>query len=360
MKLQRKTVISLLLLASMVLALAACSGGSGSSATSSPAPSTSAPSAEPSDSGEIDYANVTGNLLLGTAGSGGTWYTLGAAIGDVINQNSKLKVSISTTNGTVDNNRLVSTGDIDIAMSQPPAEYHAMKGEDLFAGNNIDNVRWICGGHFSKGQMVVKADSDIMSYADLAGKNVAIGAVGSGVRHYVGRGNLLLNGLDLDDIKDVAINQTQSAEALQDGDVDAAMFSGGIGLSSILSVSSVMDIRILPIDDNAIEELAKTRPEWAPAMKYFTIPAGTYGDNFEEVQTVGYQTSFLANESIPDDVIYAFLEYMYQYAPTLTDVSAEAAEYTLENMASGCCIHPHPGAVKWFADHGIEIVDPLS
>ena len=126
------------------------------------------------------------------------------------------------------------------------------------------------------------------------------------------------------------------------------------------AIASVMDVRIIPTPDGAIEKLAETRPEWAAAMKYFTIPAGTYGDNFEDTQVLGFISNFLVRDDMDEDVVYAWLDYFAELAPTLTNVSKEASEYTMENISAGTCVTPHPGAVKWFADHGVTITDPLA
>ena len=345
-----KKVLAFVLVAAMALTMVACG--------KEPANTTAAPNNE--TKAAFDRSAVKADLLVGTAASGGTWYVLGAAIADAVNQASNMTVSPSTTSGTVDNIRLLSKGDIDIGMSQAPAEYHARFSEDLFKDTKIENIMWISGGHYSKGQMVVRADSPYYTFDDLVDKEIPMGAVGSGSRNYTGRGTLLANGHDLDDYKVLAINNQQGAEKMQDGEVAATYFSAGIGVSGILSIASVMDVRIIPTPDGAIEKLRETKPEWAAAMKYFKIPAGTYGDKFEETQVLGFISNFLVRNDMKDDVVYAWLDYFAELAPTLTNVSKEAAEYTMEFISSGCCITPHPAAVKWFGDHGVTITDPLA
>ncbi|MBQ2751526.1 MAG: TAXI family TRAP transporter solute-binding subunit [Oscillospiraceae bacterium] len=363
-----KKLLSLALAFATVLTLVACGGSKTSTGTAPAASGSTAPAAPAAPAAseaapaeeKFDRAAVKADLLVGTAASGGTWYVLGAAIADAVNQASGMNVSPATTSGTVDNIRLLSQGNIDIGMSQAPAEYHARFSEDLFVDTKIENINWISGGHYSKGQMVVPADSDIYTFEDLLGKQIPMGAVGSGSRNYTGRGTLLANGYDLDQFDVLAVNNAQGSEMMQDGEVQATYFSAGIGVSGILSIASVMDVRIIPTPDGAIEKLAETRPEWAAAMKYFTIPAGTYGDNFEDTQVLGFISNFLVRDDMDEDVVYAWLDYFAELAPTLTNVSKEASEYTMENISAGTCVTPHPGAVKWFADHGVTITDPLA
>lgn len=187
------------------------------------------------------------------------------------------------------------------------------------------------------------ADSDIQTIADLKGKRVAIGVVGSGVRHVVGNGLLQLGGLGLDDIEIISVNQDQGTEALQDGTADAAVYSGGILVSGLLNLSQSMDVRILSVPEGSIAQLEQDNPAMAAAMKYVTIPAGTYKGQEEDVLTAGFITAYTVNKDVPDDAVYAILEAIYQHSGELEEISTSGAEYTLEaGLAQGCTITPTP------------------
>ncbi len=362
-----KRMISVFLALTMVLSLAACSssGGSSSGSSTTAAATTAAAAAEEkkeeapaAESEKIESPSE--DLVMGTAGAGGTWYVLGSGIANLISKYTNINMTASSTNGTVENMRLVGAGRLDVGMVQPPADYDAVVGRDLFEGESYPNLRWMCGGHYSIGQIAVPADSDIKTIADLKGKRVAIGTVGSGVRHVVGYGLLQLGGLDLDDIEIISVNQDQGTEALQDGTADAAVYSGGILVSGLLNLSESMDVRILSVPEGSIEELEKTNPSLAAAMKYVTIPAGTYKNQAEDVTTSGFITAYTVSDKVSDEAVYAMIETIYQHYDELIEISTSGSEYTLEEgLASGCTITPHPGAVKWFADHGVTIEDPL-
>jgi hypothetical protein len=360
-----KRIAALFLTLAMALSLIACSGnsdsGDNSSGNSGPAPSQSEtlPDASSGDIQKIDSPSA--DLVIGTAGAGGTWYILGSAIANLVTKYTNINMTASSTNGTVENMRLTGAGRLDIGMTQPPADYDAVKGQDLFDGEAYENLRYLCGGHYSIGQIAVPADSDIKTIADLKGKRVAIGVPGSGVRHVVGNGLIQLGGVTLDDIQIISVNQDQGTEALQDGTADAAVYSGGILVSGLLNLSQSMDVRILSIPEDSIAGMEKTNPAMAAAMKYVTIPAGTYRGQTEDVLTAGFITAFTVNKDVSDDAVYSILEAIYQHSDELEEVSTSGAEYTLEEgLGKGCTITPHPGSVKWFADHGITLEDPLA
>ena len=360
-----KRIAALFLTLAMALSLIACSGnsdsGDNSSGNSGPAPSQSEtlPDASSGDIQKIDSPSA--DLVIGTAGAGGTWYILGSAIANLVTKYTNINMTASSTNGTVENMRLTGAGRLDIGMTQPPADYDAVKGQDLFDGEAYENLRYLCGGHYSIGQIAVPADSDIKTIADLKGKRVAIGVPGSGVRHVVGNGLIQLGGVTLDDIQIISVNQDQGTEALQDGTADAAVYSGGILVSGLLNLSQSMDVRILSIPEDSIAGMEKTNPAMAAAMKYVTIPAGTSRGQTEDVLTAGFITAFTVNKDVSDDAVYSILEAIYQHSDELEEVSTSGAEYTLEEgLGKGCTITPHPGSVKWFADHGITLEDPLA
>lgn len=101
-----------------------------------------------------------------------------------------------------------------------------------------------------------------------------------------------------------------------------------------------MDVRILSIPQDSIEEMEKVNPSLAAAMKYVTIPAGTYNGQTEDVLTSGFITAYTVNEDVSDDAVYAILETIYQHSSELEEISTSGAEYTLEG-GIGRGLHDH-------------------
>ena len=344
-KLKRKSLALVLILMFSVVALGGCGGTSTEKKAETPAAPAPAKQTE---------------IILGTAGAGGTWYVLGSGIANVISKhNPDIKMTSSSTNGSVENLRLVDQKRIDIGMTQPPADFEAYTGIGLYKeGAPLKSLRYMCGGHYSIGQLVVRADSNIKTIADLKGKKVAFGTVGSGTRHYVGRGLLRLAGLDMEDIQMVALNQDQGGDALADGSVDAAMFSGGIPVPGLMNLAMTKDVRILPVPDGSVEKMKKEDPSTGAAMKYFTVPAGTYKGQTKDILTAGFITGFVVREDIPEETVYKILKTIDEYRSELVEIHPSGAEYTLETLASGGAIPFHPGSLRFFKEKGITVENP--
>ena len=295
-------------------------------------------------------------LIIGTAGQGGTWYVIGSGIANLVTKyNPDIKMTASSTRGTIENMRLVATKRLDIGMTQPPADYYAYKGIDLFKGQACPYLRFVCGGHYSVLHAVVPYNSPIKTIADLKGKRVAIGVPGSGVRHICGRALLWVGGLDLDDIKAVSLNQAQGAQALREGSVDVAIFSGGLPNPGLMNLAMLMKVRIIPILKEDVKKLKTMYPYLAPAVKPVVIPPNTYRGQSQAVPTFGMITAFTTRADVPDEVIYKFVSTIFEHRDELAKIHAAGKEYTLETLASGCVIPPHPGSLRFFKEHHIEV-----
>lgn len=295
-------------------------------------------------------------LIIGTAGQGGTWYVIGSGIANLVTKyNPDIKMTASSTRGTIENMRLVATKRLDIGMTQPPADYYAYKGMDLFKGQACPYLRFVCGGHYSVLHAVVPYNSPIKTIADLKGKRVAIGVPGSGVRHICGRALLWVGGLDLDDIKAVSLNQAQGAQALREGSVDAAIFSGGLPNPGLMNLAMLMKVRIIPILKEDVKKLKTMYPYLAPAVKPVVIRPNTYRGQSQAVPTFGMITAFTTRVDVPDEVIYKFVSTIFEHRDELAKIHPAGKEYTLETLASGCVIPPHPGSLRFFKEHHIEV-----
>jgi TRAP transporter TAXI family solute receptor len=92
-----------------------------------------------------------------------------------------------------------------------------------------------------------------------------------------------------------------TAGQLKDGLIDAFVYAAGLptGAYSQLAVEYV--VRFLSMSE---EELA-LMTEAVPSMQPFTIPANTYEDQPEDVQTVSLWNFAIAGASMPDSLAYA-------------------------------------------------------
>jgi uncharacterized protein len=294
-------------------------------------------------------------IIIGSAGSGGTYYIIGGAIANLVSKyQPNIKCTSASTNGSIENMRLVSQKRIDIGMTQPPLDFDAYHGKNLFGGKPMKQLRFLFGGHASVGHMVVPVDSPVKSIKDLKGKKVGMGAPGSAVRTPVGETLLRLGGLSMDQVQVMPLSQTEGAAALRDGSIAATVFSGGYPVSSLLDLALTKPVRILPIPLEKIQEMQKNDPI-GPALVQVIIPANTYKGQDQAVSTCGFITTFIGRDDIANEVVYDILKVLAEHQPELIAIHPSGKEYSLEGLAKGCTIPPHPGAVKFFKDKGMSL-----
>lgn len=293
-------------------------------------------------------------FMLATAGTGGTYYILGGAMADLMRKQAGARVTPLTTNGSIENCRLVSSNRAAVGFSTPDLAYYAFHGEEMFKQGKLENLRYVAGGHFSHAQVVVPKKSSIQTIADLKGKKVAVGAQGSAVLSW-SMDVLAVAGLTLQDINPQYLSMSEMTGALKDGTVDAAIYGAGVPTSSVTNVFAENPMRLLPVEAAAVEAWLSTQgPEKKALIETYTIPAKTYRDQEEEVATMSWRACLLANTATPEDTVYALLKTIEGYQKDLAQVHPSGAEYSLQNLKAGATIPLHPGAQKFYQEMGVQ------
>lgn len=190
---------------------------------------------------------------------------------------------------------------------------------------------------------------DIKTVADLKGKTVSIGALGSGV-YYNAIDVLGVYGMSEEDINPVYQGFGDSAESLKDGKIDAAFVVAGAPTTAITDLSTSGNVYIVSIEDDKIDELIELSPYYSVA----TISADTYGMD-ADATTVAIAAVVLARNDVGESAIYDFVSTIYENVDTITEQHGKGAELDLEFASSITDVPYHPGAAKYFAEKGFDV-----
>jgi TRAP transporter TAXI family solute receptor len=197
---------------------------------------------------------------------------------------------------------------------------------------------------------IVTCNPDIKSVADLKGKNVSIGAAGSGT--YFNAIDILgAYGLTESDINPTFQSFGDSTDSLKDGKIDAAFIVAGAPTTAITDLSTTKTAYLVTLDDEHVSKLLETSPYYSKAV----IPAGTYTGQEEDVTTVAVGAVILASDKASADDVYAFTADIFDNAASLTDSHAKYAEVSLEKGASITAVPYHEGAAKYFKEKGLTV-----
>ena len=239
---------------------------------------------------------------ISSGGQTGVYYpTAGAIAAGAGRFNSAFELTVQTSGGSTANGRLVGNGDAEFAIMQNDIAEYARTGTLMYKpkdgpGKPFDDLVGVAALYPEHVQIVALARSGIRSVADLAGKKVAIGDVGSGTEANAIQ-ILEAYGMTVDDLaRAERLGSTQSRDYLQDARVDAAFFTFGVGTASIKELAITQNIVFVPVDGEARDRLLAKYPSYKAAViqagayreakggssSFVESPAGAAGDVAEE------------------------------------------------------------------------------
>ena len=332
-----KKVFSLILALGLIASLTACGGGNASG----------------NETGDSTPAASTAKLRFVTGGESGTYYAFGSVIAQHATNNTDVSVTGLVGNGSKSNVEELADGNAELAFCQSDVMAYAYNGTNLFE-NPIDCFSTVAALYMEDVQ-IVTTDPSIKTVADLAGKNVSVGAAGSGV--YFNAVDILsaygLGDLDADG-KFTKINATyqsfgDSADSLKDGKIDAAFTVAGAPTTAIVDYATTNTLNLVSLSD---DELAAIQEAY-PFLIRDDLAAGTYTGQDADVTCVAIQATLVASEELSEDVVYEFVKAMFDNKDALTEGHAKFGFLDPEAASAGATVTMHPGAEKYYKEVGV-------
>ena len=120
-------------------------------------------------------------LRFVTGGESGTYYAFGSVIAQHATNNAGIDVVGLVGNGSQSNVFELEDGNADLAFCQSDVMAYAYEGTNIFADTGAVQCFSTVAALYTEQVQIVTTDPEIKSVADLKGKNVSIGAAGSGV-----------------------------------------------------------------------------------------------------------------------------------------------------------------------------------
>ena len=249
-------------------------------------------------------------LNIATGGTAGTYYPLGGALAELLNNNIKgMNASAQSTGASVANVNMLKDGSVDLAFIQNDIAYYAVNGSEMFKDNKVAGLRGLAALYPETIQFVTTADKGIKSIADLKGKKVAVGAAGSGAEANA-RQILAAYGITYDDIDERFLSFGEAADALKDGNVDAGVVVAGFPTAAIQDLAANKSAAIINIDSDKADELMKKYPYYTKV----SIPKGTYPGQEEDIHSVAVKCVVVTTDKMDDklggEVVKAIYEHL--------------------------------------------------
>ena len=292
-------------------------------------------------------ADVEGKkfLNIGTGGTAGTYYPIGGAIAEVLNKEIPgMSASAQSTGASVANINMLSDGEVDLATVQNDIAYYAAHGAEMFQDKKVDGLQGIASLYPETCQFVTLKSSGIKSLAELKGKRIAVGAVGSGVEANV-RQILAAYGVTYSDIDAQYLSFAEGASALKDGNVDVAVLTAGYPTASVQDIASQNPVRLLPVEGKIADALIAQYPFYTKTV----IPAGTYAGFDEEVPSVAVMAMLVAGPTVNDDLGYCVAKAIFSNLDRLQAAHAVGKQIAKDTAKTGMSLPMNAGAEKYFS-----------
>ncbi len=293
----------------------------------------------------------SGKLRFYTGGSQGTYYGFGQVLGSHATNNADIEIETLTSDGSKANIEAIEDGLAELGFCQSDVMAYAYNGTNLFDGQPIKDFSTLAA-LYPEDVQIVTTNPDIKTVADLEGKKVSIGAANSGV--YFNAIDILgAYGLTEQDIQPTYQSFGDSADALKNGQIDAAFIVAGAPTTAITDLSTTTQAYLVSLDQEHVDALLQTSPYYVESI----IPAGTYAGMDTDTTTVAVQAVILVANSVSEDDAYAFVKDIFESAadPTAASAHAKYGELDVNQAASVTTVPYHPGAAKYFKEQNIEV-----
>lgn len=282
------------------------------------------------------------DLVVLTGGEQGTYYPLGGALAQIINEHVDGMTATAVTSGaSVVNVNDVNDGKGDLALIQNDIAYYAAQGTQMFQ-SKVDGFKGIATLYPEVVQIVAAADSGIESVDDLKGKRVAVGDQGSGAEVNA-KQVLEAHGITYDDIQAEYMAFGDAAGGIQDGNIDAAFITAGTPTGAIEALKANKAVTIVTIAEDKIRELTETYPYYTA----FSLPKDVYGTE-RDAMTVAVQAMLVASDSLGEDEVYDIVKQMFEHLNVFADTHQRGKDITLDTALDGMSVELHPGAQKYY------------
>lgn len=294
------------------------------------------------------------NIAIATGGTGGVYYPMGGGMANVLSKHLPgVQATARVTGGSVANLQLIGSGQSEVGFSMVDAALDAYKGEQKFKDHKVD-VRTLMVLYPNRMHVVTVEGRGIKTMADLKGKRVSTGSPGSATEVMAFR-VIEAAGLDKDkDMRRERLGAAESTNAVKDGKIDAYFWVGGLPTSAVTDLAATPGTKLVLVD--TADLVSKMNAKYGNLYSTGVIPAKTYPGQDTDNKVSVVQNILVANAKMSDKTAYDIVKTLMEQKNELVLVHKEAKSFEYANQTKENTPIPwHPGAVKYFNEHGAKL-----
>lgn len=286
------------------------------------------------------------DIVIGAGTVAGVYFPVAGAVCRVVAERSGgSRCLVESNANSAANLERLRDGLLDFAIVQSDWLMHASRGTNLFRPNGPDEtLRAVVSLHSEPLTLIARADAGIRSAGDLKEKRLNLGPAFTYQRVLT---DALLRALDIDDDLALAMDlpAAQQFSALCAGEVDAVTMVVPHPSPDIANAMLRCDLRLVPVEGEAVAALLEARPELAAA----TIPGGLYAGAPDPVGSFGLRAVLATTTQVEDEIVAAVAESILSGLPELREQHPALASLTARSMVSeGIAVPLHDAAARFY------------
>jgi TRAP transporter TAXI family solute receptor len=281
-------------------------------------------------------------LRIGTASQGGAFYPVGQAVSTLVTNHAEgLEMVPVVTQGSVQNPKLVHSGEVDIGITNNNLAVLANKGIGAYEKSGAMALRGIGALHPSVLHMITLADSDINTVADLKGKKIALGPAGGGTIPFA-KQVLEVHDLQLSDITPSFLSYADGFSQLSDGNVDAAFALSGYPASAVMQARVNKELKFIELAPGSLDKVLVQYPNYSQVK----VAKEVY-DMRADGTAIGVNNILFVRADLDEEKAYKITKAIYSNMEEFKQINALAKQIDVEHSKQ-LKIPLHPGAARYF------------
>jgi len=283
-----------------------------------------------------------------SAKSTSSYYQMAVQVGENVNKatKGKLVLTIEESQGSVQNVKEARKRKGNYVFTTPPVLVKlAIKGKAMFKKDKPEDykiIRSLFPIPFLTMHMVVRADSGIKTYADLAGKSLLIGKGSFGAKEAAKY--IKLFGLE-GKVKLIGAELSGAVAALKNGQIDGFATAGSYPAPNVIEAAASTKINILSMSDEQIKKTKRTK---------LIIPEGTYAGIDKDIVTTTLPVGVYTTTRMDEKTAYELTKAFWESKDSLAKQSVWWKAITTKNLDM-FNVKLHKGALRYYNEIKVNV-----
>jgi len=295
-------------------------------------------------------ATAETRVTLKSASSTSSYYVMMVQLGEVLlaRSNGAIQPTVEESQGSVQNVAEAGRRPGAFLFTTPPNLIaDALAGNAPFERGDYQNIRTLFPMPFITVHLVVRADSDIQTVADLAGRSFISGGTGTFCQRQVAA---IFEKLGIaDSVTAPEMELSGAPGALRNGQVDGYATCSAHPTPQLQELSATLPIRILSFNEDERDAILAANP----GAGRVTIGAGTYAGIDADVATMAVPVGAYAT-NMDEDTALAIVSAFWDSREAMAATNPWWAGVT-PDLVPQLGAPLHEGVVAFYAERGIAM-----